>query len=113
MHEMSLCERLIQLIEDQAAHEGFSRVKTVHLEVGALACVELQALRFCFDAICRGTCSEGASLRISQPLAEAKCVECGEQVMIADRLQTCPNCGGIGFIPLGGEQMRITELEVY
>lgn len=113
MHEMSLCERLVQVIEDQARQEGFVRVKTVYLEVGALACVELDALRFCFKVICRGTRSEGARLAISQPLAEARCVDCGRDVMIANRLQSCPHCGGIGLHPQGGEQMRITELEVY
>ena len=38
MHEMSLAEGVLQLIEDSAKTQDFSRVKTVWLEIGQLAC---------------------------------------------------------------------------
>ena len=41
MHEMSLCEGVLQILEEHAKSQGFTRVKTVWLEIGCLAGVEL------------------------------------------------------------------------
>ncbi len=48
MHEFSLCEGIIEAITTQTRQQGFSRVRRVWLEIGALANVELDALRFRF-----------------------------------------------------------------
>ena len=64
MHEMSLAEGVLQLIEDSARQEEFSKVTTVWLEIGQLAGVEVEAMRFCFDAVTRGSLAEGANLEI-------------------------------------------------
>ena len=55
MHEMALCRGVVQIIEEQAKAHAYTRVKTVRLEIGPLATVEPDALRFCFDAATRGT----------------------------------------------------------
>ena len=50
MHEMSLAEGVLQLIEDSArTPENFSRVKTVWLEIGRLAGVDAKAMRVLFE----------------------------------------------------------------
>ncbi|MBL8499629.1 MAG: hydrogenase maturation nickel metallochaperone HypA, partial [Nitrosomonas sp.] len=38
MHELSLAESILQLIEDAAVEQQFTQVKTVWLEIGQLAC---------------------------------------------------------------------------
>ena len=48
MHEMSLAEGVLQLMEDAAASQGFSRVKTVWLEIGQLAAVRDRSHAFLF-----------------------------------------------------------------
>ena len=40
MHELSLAENVLQIIEEAAQAQGFSRVKTVVLEIGRPAAVE-------------------------------------------------------------------------
>lgn len=34
MHEMSIAESVLQIIEDKAQADGYARVKTVWLEIG-------------------------------------------------------------------------------
>ncbi|MCB2004104.1 MAG: hydrogenase maturation nickel metallochaperone HypA, partial [Rhodoferax sp.] len=41
MHEMSLCESIMQIIEDEAQRQGFERVIRVRLEIGRLSGVEI------------------------------------------------------------------------
>ena len=55
MHEMSLCEGILQVIEAESVKQGFSRVNNLWLEIGELAGVEIEALEFCFDAVKRGS----------------------------------------------------------
>src|SRR5262249_15847681 len=93
MHELSLMRSAIGLVEEQAARERCSRVRRVHLEVGALCSVEVAALSFCFDLAARGTVAENASLEIRVEPGRRRCAGCGSEVVIASRLDACPTCG--------------------
>jgi hydrogenase nickel incorporation protein HypA/HybF len=112
MHEMSLCEGLLQVLEDQAKTQEYSRVKAVWLEIGALAGVEIAAMAFSFDVVCRGTLAEGSRLEIVELPAAAWCMHCADTVEIKRRQQPCPRCGGYQLQVTTGDQMRIRELEV-
>ena len=46
MHEIALCESILETVTEQTRRQGFSRVRRVWLEIGELANVELDALRF-------------------------------------------------------------------
>ncbi len=112
MHEMSLCENILQVLEDHAKTQGFESVKTVWLEIGGLAGVELEAMRFSFDAVTRGTLADHARLEIIQVPGQAWCMQCGKTVPVQQRFDACPDCGGYQLQVTGGEEMRIKELEV-
>ena len=111
MHEMSLAEGVLQIIEEYAAQAGASRVKTVWLEIGALAGVEAEAMRFCFDAVTRGSVADGAALEIIAVPGTAWCMQCRENVDVAARFDACPRCGGYQLQVLGGTEMRVKEFE--
>lgn len=112
MHEMSLAESVLGIIEDAAAAQGFTRVKTVALEIGRLAAVEVEAMRFCFDAVMQGTLADGAGLEIVEVPGAGWCADCQSQVPMNDRLDSCPHCGGAHLQPTGGLEMKVKELEV-
>jgi hydrogenase nickel incorporation protein HypA/HybF len=112
MHEMSLCQGVVQILEEQAVAHSYSRVKTVRLEIGPLAAVEPEAMRFCFDAATRGTIAENATLDIIETAASAWCFSCGDTVSIAARYSVCPKCGSHQLQVTGGDELRIKELEV-
>lgn len=111
MHEMSLAESALQIIQDHAARQGFSRVTTVWLEIGQLACVEVEALRFCFDAVTRGSLAEGARLEIVTTLGQGHCLNCGWRGQLEARHALCPDCD-FPVEATGGMEMRVKELEV-
>lgn len=112
MHELSLAESLIDLIEDEAKRGGFTHVRKLWLEVGALAGVELDALRFGFEVAAQSTCAEGAELEIATPPGEAWCFDCGKPVVIAAYHEGCPDCAGHRLQVTGGTQFKLKELEV-
>ena len=71
MHEITLCQRALELIEQQAVQNHAKRVTGVWLKVGAFSCVETSALTFCFELVCRGTLAEGCALHIDVRSARA------------------------------------------
>jgi hydrogenase nickel incorporation protein HypA/HybF len=112
MHEMSLAENVLQIIEDAAHQQGFKRVRTVWLEIGQLACVEQEALRFGFDVVTRGSIAEQARLEIVETAGRGQCVKCSLEIPIATLYEACPNCGSYEVRVTGGDEMRVRELEV-
>ncbi len=112
MHEMSLAEGVLQLVEDTARREGARRVKTVVLEIGTLASVEVEALRFCFDAVTRGSLAEGATLEIHPVQGAGWCLPCGATVPLEERYGICPRCGSCQVQPTAGTEMRVKEIEI-
>lgn len=112
MHEMSLTEGVLQILQESAKSKGFERVKTVWLEVGELSSVEIEAMRFCFDVVMQDTLAQGAKLEIIQVPGEAWCMSCGKSVTVKQRFDPCPDCGGFQLQVTGGDQMQVKELEV-
>jgi hydrogenase nickel incorporation protein HypA/HybF len=112
MHEMALCEGILSILEEQAAAQRYRRVKTVWLEVGRLSGIEVDAIRFSFDVVTRGSLADGATLEIVDVPGEAWCLPCRKTVSIRQRYDECPHCGGSQLQVTGGEEMRIRELEV-
>lgn len=112
MHEMAISESILGILEDEGRRQNYLRVKKVRLEIGPLAGVEVQALRFTFDVVTKGTLAENAALEIIETEALAWCLLCEQTVRIRQRYDACPGCGGHQLQVTAGEEMRIKDLEV-
>lgn len=111
MHEMTLAEGVLEIVEDAARREGLRRVRAVWLEIGQLSSVEPEAMRFCFDAVARDSVAAGARLEIVVTAGAAWCIECSERVALAELGAACPRCGGYRLRVTEGAEMRVKELE--
>lgn len=109
---MSLVESMLQIIEDAARKQGFTRVKTVWLEIGQLACVEKESLHFCFDVVTRGSIAQQARLEIIETAGRGWCEKCACEEPLAALYEACPKCGSYEVRVTGGDAMRVKELEV-
>lgn len=112
MHEMSLAEGVLQIVEDTARREGARRVKAVFLDIGELSSVQPEALSFCLEVVMRGSVAEGAQMVLTPVPGSAWCLPCGETVAIHERYDPCPRCGSHQLQPTGGTEMRVREIEI-
>lgn len=112
MHEMALAEGMLQIVEDAARDNAAARVGAIWLEIGTLAQVEREALRFCFDAVSRGGVADGARLEIIDVPGAAWCMPCGERVALGALGEACPRCGSYQLQVVSGTEMRIREIAV-
>ena len=112
MHEASLAGGVLQLVEDTAAREGFSRLLSLRLEAGQLAGIDVRALRFALDSLAPGTLLAGATIDIEAPPGQAWCLPCGQTVALAQRGDPCPVCQGYQLQPTGGMDLRVLDMQV-
>ena len=63
MHELGLTRNIVSIVSEHAAGRSVKRVK---LAIGPLACVEREALNFCFDIVAEGTVLAGAALEFAE-----------------------------------------------
>lgn len=59
MHELSLCQSAVEIVQQQAEQHGVKRVTGVWLEIGALSCVEESAVPFQFRHRLSGDAGSG------------------------------------------------------
>lgn len=112
MHEMSLAEGVLQLVEETARREGAKRVKLVVLEIGRMSSVQPEALTFCFDVVTRDSVAEGAALEIVDVPGAGWCMQCAATVPMTELYGSCPSCGSHQVQPTGGTEMRVREIEI-
>lgn len=112
MHELSLMQGVLEILQETAQSQGFERVRVVRLEIGKLSAVDPQALRFCFDVASQGTLADAAVLEIVETPGRGWCAQCRHTVEVTARFEACPSCGGYEMQVTGGDGMRVVDLEV-
>lgn len=112
MHEMSLAEGIVQIVESTARANEARAVRAVWLEIGALSHVEQEALRFSFEVVKRGTVAKDARLEVVTTPGRAWCMPCGAAVDLAKLGDPCPTCGSYQLQVTHGEEMRVKEIEI-
>jgi hydrogenase nickel incorporation protein HypA/HybF len=112
MHEMSLAESVREIVDETARANGARRVAAVRLEIGRLAQVEIEAMRFAFEVVKRGSMADTARLEIVETDGTAWCMRCSESVAISQRGDACPKCDSYQLQVTGGDRMRVMDIEI-
>lgn len=112
MHEMSLAESVLHLVEATARREQARRVRQVVLEIGDLSCVEPEALKFCFGAVTLGSLAQGAELVIASVPGLGWCAACAQTVPMQTLYDSCPVCDGAPLQVQRGTEMRVREIAI-
>jgi hydrogenase nickel incorporation protein HypA/HybF len=108
MHELSIANGIVEIC---VARAGDARVTRVRLEIGQLSPVMPDAVRFCFDVCARNTVVEGAALEIVETPGRALCIDCDNEVALAQLVGRC-GCGSANLRVIAGEELKIREMEI-
>jgi hydrogenase nickel incorporation protein HypA/HybF len=112
MHEVSIAQGLLKILQDEAEKHGATRVITVHVRIGELSNLVADALLFAFEAIIAGTVAEGAKLEIEIVPAMGHCGKCNMDFSVEGMMFFCPQCNGIATEIISGKEMEVSEIEV-
>jgi len=112
MHELSLAENILDIVERAAIDQHFTHVKTLHLSVPVLAGVEVPALRFALDSLSPHTVLDGAQIQVDEPASKGHCSECQSDIEVITHESPCPVCGGRQWQLKADRAMRVVDLLV-
>jgi hydrogenase nickel incorporation protein HypA/HybF len=107
MHEIGMCEGLVDLIDQRAAGR---RVTGVKLRVGARHAVVPGALDQAFALIADGTVAQDAAVDLVVTPATVYCRACERRSESAEILPVCPGCGGTDVDVTGGDELVLESL---
>ena len=112
MHEMSLCQNMMEIIEQQRQKHHINEVTDIWLELGALSCVEQSAVEFCFEIIRKETIAEHCKLHFIHLPAKVWCWQCQKEVEVEAYQDCCPLCQSVHLQRQSGNEFRIKEMAV-
>jgi hydrogenase nickel incorporation protein HypA/HybF len=94
VHEFSLAEQVLAIVLAAAREHLLTRVAVVHMEIGQISGVSLEALSFAWEFVrSSDPLTAGAVLDIKQPTGHGKCAACGYDGPVTEPLRICPHCG--------------------
>lgn len=76
MHSLSMAQSILQAVLMEAGNHEGKRVKAISVKTGDGELVESESLRFCLEAMAKGTIAEGARIEVELVGATARCPEC-------------------------------------
>jgi hydrogenase nickel incorporation protein HypA/HybF len=109
VHELALMESLVEAVIEQL---GTRRIARVRVEIGRLAGVAIEAMRFSFDVCASGTPLEGAELEIVEIAAIGRCRTCSAEQALLSFGAPC-TCGSFDRELVRGDEVRLAEVEVF
>lgn len=109
MHELSICQSIVDAVERHAAGRP---VRAVHLTVGALRQIVPDTLAFCWELVTEGTPLAGSELVVDHVAAVFRCLPCNRTQTLTEMNLVCDVCGGSDLSIVAGEEFLITTLEL-
>ncbi len=112
MHELSLCNALIEQVEVIAREHHAARVDSIVLRIGPLSGIEAPLLQHAYPLAATGTVAEGAKLVIESLPIRVKCSQCGAESEVAPNRLLCAACGDFRTKLLSGDEMLLASVEL-
>ena len=112
MHEMSIAENILALIDEELARHPGARLLAFDVEVGELSSCQEDSLRFCLEASLEASSLAGVEVRITPEGVGARCRACDATFTPVDYAFVCPACGSRDVQVVGGQEVRLKSLEI-
>ncbi|MBM4168776.1 MAG: hydrogenase maturation nickel metallochaperone HypA [Ignavibacteria bacterium] len=112
MHELSLAQRIVEIVHESIGRHAPQTVRTISLEIGELANVHVDSLTFAFEALVEGTNLQTASLQITSVRVQVLCKSCGTFSTVDGVTFECPRCGSTTLDVRRGRELDITSIEI-
>jgi len=112
MHELAVCQSLMNQVETIASERDATCVTLIILGIGPLSGVESALLKNAFTIARAGTSAAEAELIIEQLPIRVKCNQCGSESTATPNKLTCKQCGDWRTTLLSGDELLLMSVEL-
>ncbi|MCG6897921.1 MAG: hydrogenase maturation nickel metallochaperone HypA [Thiocapsa sp.] len=112
MHELSICQALLDQLGRIAAEQGAIRVERIVLRVGPLSGVEAPLLEHAYPLAAAGTVAEAAELVIEPAPIRVACSTCGAETDATPSRLLCGSCGSFKTRLISGDELLLASVEL-
>ena len=112
MHELSICQSLMNQVEQIAVQRRAHSVTSIVLGIGPLAGVETQLLKNAYPIACAGTIAEDAELIIESLPLRVKCNQCHAESDALPNKLVCKQCGDWQTTLISGDELMLMSVEL-
>lgn len=112
MHELAICQSLINQLETIAAERNAQSICLIVVGIGPLSGVEAQLLKNAYPVASAGTVADKAEIVIEVLPVKVKCNECGCESETRPNKLICKNCGNWRTTLISGDELLLLSVEL-
>jgi hydrogenase nickel incorporation protein HypA/HybF len=112
MHELAICQALMNQVEHIAAERNACSVVSIVIGMGPLSGVEEQLLKHAYPVASAGTVAEGAELVIEKLPIRVSCAQCGNESDALPNKLVCKSCGDWRTTLISGDELMLMSVEL-
>ncbi len=112
MHEMSIAMSIVDIACKEAEKDGAASISEIELNVGRLAGVMVDSLKFCYDSACKGTLAENSTLIVNEIAGKGRCLQCDNLFEIDSFMALCPDCDSYKIEIIQGRELKLKAISV-
>jgi hydrogenase nickel incorporation protein HypA/HybF len=112
MHELAICQSLMEQVESIAREHNAQSVSSVVIGIGPLSGVEAQLLKNAYPVASAGTIAQHAELIIENLPIRVKCSLCGSESDALPNKLICKQCGDWRTRLLSGDELMLMRVEL-
>ena len=112
MHELSVCQGILDQVARVAADHGATGVKNIVVRIGPLSGVVPSLLAQAFPLARAGTVAEGAELTIEELPVRVHCDACGADTDARPNRLLCGECGDWPTQLISGDELLLVRVEL-
>jgi hydrogenase nickel incorporation protein HypA/HybF len=112
MHELSVCQGLLDQVTGIARQHQATGVKLIRLRIGPLSGVEPQLLEQAFPLASAGSIAEHAALAIETQSVRVRCTTCGAETDATANRLLCGACGDWHTQLISGDELLLVSVEL-
>jgi hydrogenase nickel incorporation protein HypA/HybF len=112
MHELAICQALIEQVQRVARDNAARRIVSITVSVGPLSGVEPQLLEHAYPIAAAGTVAEEARLVVVTVPVRVRCRSCQSETEAASNRLVCGRCSDWQVDVIAGEEMLLQRVEI-
>ena len=110
MHEFSLAQNVVEIVEQAVTDNKASKATRVIIEIGKLSGVEIEAFKTAMEALQPGTLLGEAEIQYDIKEGLAQCQNCGTRFPADNLFTPCPQCGAYHSDITQGKELLVKSI---